>query len=73
MEDDEVVAAAYFILQNKKRKKREWMRPYLSKRDTIIPVNREMELDNYLVKNFTIISKAEFETLICMIGPNFVK
>ena len=49
------------------------MRPYLSKRDTIIPVNREMELDNYLVKNFTIISKAEFETLICMIGPNFVK
>ena len=51
------------------------MRPYLSKRDTIISVNREMELDDYvyLVKNFTIISKAEFETLICMIGPNFVK
>ena len=53
MEDDEVfVPTAYFILQNKKRKKREWMRPYLSKRDTIIPVNREMELDNYLFKNF---------------------
>ena len=74
MEDDEVlVETAYFILQNKKLKKRESMQPYLSKHNTIIPVDREMKLDNYLFKNFTRISKAEFEALICMIGPKIVK
>lgn len=46
---------------------------YLSKRNTIISVDREMELDNYLFKSFTRISKAEFEALICMIGPKILK
>lgn len=66
-----LIAAAYIVLAEKRKKRtRMWIRPYLSRRDTLDSVDKELMLDKYLFKNFTRMSKSDFEFLVNRIGPN---
>lgn len=66
-----LIAAAYIVLAEKRKKRtRIWIRPYLSRRDTLDSVDKELMLDKYLFKNFTRMSKSDFEFLVNRIGPN---
>lgn len=79
MDDSILVSAAFILLRNrfnkteKKKKRALWMRPFLSKRSTSENLTRELILDSYLFKNFTRMSKNDFEYLLNIIGPRIVK
>ncbi|CAG5020848.1 unnamed protein product [Parnassius apollo] len=66
-----LIAAAYIVLAEKRKKRtRMWIRPYLSRRDTLDSVDKELMLDKCLFKNFTRMSKSDFEFLVNRIEPN---
>lgn len=79
--DDYVVLAAvsafvvmHLIRKKKKyRNRRIWMRPYLARRDYISPVCRELNLDDVLFKNFTRMSRTDFELLVNKVSPLLTK
>uniref|UniRef100_A0A8D9EFN8 Uncharacterized protein n=1 Tax=Cacopsylla melanoneura TaxID=428564 RepID=A0A8D9EFN8_9HEMI len=76
-ESDEVlISAAYKVLQKFKKEKRNrriWIRDYLNKRETLKSISNELVLDSFLFKNFSRMSKSDFEYLIQKIGPNIKK
>uniref|UniRef100_A0A8D9EFH2 Uncharacterized protein n=1 Tax=Cacopsylla melanoneura TaxID=428564 RepID=A0A8D9EFH2_9HEMI len=76
-ESDEVlISAAYIVLQKFKKEKRNrriWIRDYLNKRETLKSISNELVLDSFLFKNFSRMSKSDFEYLIQKIGPNIKK
>ncbi|CAG5047183.1 unnamed protein product [Parnassius apollo] len=66
-----LIVAAYIVLAEKRKKRtRMWIRPYLSRRDTLDSVDKELMLDKYLFKNFTRMSKSDLKFLVNRIGPN---
>lgn len=70
------VAAAYIVLKTKlpqKKRRKMWIRPYFNKRDTIDSLSLEIALDEQLFKNFTRMSKSDFELIINKIGPKIKK
>ena len=77
MDEIVLVSAAFILLRNhinKKRKKRTlWMQPFLSRLSNSETVTREVLLDSYLFKNFTRMSKSDFEFLLNAIGPRITK
>lgn len=79
MDDSVLVSAAFILLRSrinkteKKKKRALWMRAFLSKRSTSENLTRELILDSYLFKNFTRMSKNDFEYLLNIIGPRIVK
>ena len=76
MDEIVLISAACILLRNHINKKRKkltlWMRPFLSRRNSET-VTREELLDSYLFKNFTRMSKSDFEFLLNAIGQRITK
>ena len=50
-----------------------WVTPYLERRSGDAALLAELKLDGYLFKNFTRMSKSDFEVLCNLIGPTAQK
>ena len=59
--------------KSKKRNRRFWMRPYLALRGSILPLCNELNFDDFLFKNFSRMSREDFELLLNKVSPMLTK